>query len=80
MFKKTKIAEDKIKMVSLDEFDLWMETDPREAERKYCTFLDEGKLRLRYSICRLYNFFSKNIAKSARWKANGLESYVKAPA
>ena len=28
----------------MDEIDLWVETDAKEAEKKYCTLLDEGKL------------------------------------
>jgi hypothetical protein len=64
MFKKTKLAEDKLKAVVIDEFDLWVEADIKKAERMYCTLIDEGKFLKKYAICCLYIFCSQDAARS----------------
>jgi hypothetical protein len=44
MFKKSRLAEETVKAVVIDEFELCVEADAIEAEKSYFRLLDEGKL------------------------------------
>ena len=44
MFKKSRLAEESVKAVVIDEFELCVEADTMEAEKSYFRLLDEGKL------------------------------------
>ena len=64
MLKKARMAEQNIKNIAMHEVDVWVESDAIEAQRKYCTLLDEGKLLRQQAIRRLYIFFSQESAQS----------------